>query len=180
MTDLGVVVIGRNEGERLLRCLRSVAGRAGAVVYVDSGSTDGSVEAARALGAEVVLLDPAVPFTAARARNAGLERLVELRPVVERVQFVDGDCERRADQPRQAHPPVPEPVDGDRPEPLFEELAVVRPVVLQQQTEEPDAGRVLVRVALRQRRADPRSRPLAQGVLRTTDRQVNRSKSQPR
>ena len=39
---VGLVVIGRNEGERLVRCLRSVIGRADAVVYVDSGSTDGS------------------------------------------------------------------------------------------------------------------------------------------
>ena len=62
------------------------------VVYVDSGSTDGSVAAARGLGAEVVELDLSVPFTAARARNAGLTRLREggMPPLV---QFVDGDCE---------------------------------------------------------------------------------------
>jgi glycosyltransferase involved in cell wall biosynthesis len=87
------VVIGRNEGERLLRCLRSAEGLGMRVVYVDSGSTDGSVAAARRLGAEVVELDSTVPFTAARARNAGLERLRRIDPTVELVQFVDGDCE---------------------------------------------------------------------------------------
>ena len=40
---IGIVAIGRNEGERLRRCLSSVLGRAGKIVYVDSGSTDGSV-----------------------------------------------------------------------------------------------------------------------------------------
>jgi glycosyltransferase involved in cell wall biosynthesis len=90
---VGVVAIGRNEGERLRRCLQSVLPVAGRVVYVDSGSTDGSAGMARALGAEVVDLDMAKPFTAARARNAGLERLRALDPAVELVQFVDGDCE---------------------------------------------------------------------------------------
>lgn len=89
---VGAVAIGRNEGKRLIRCLRSLLPVAGRVVYVDSGSTDGSVAAARELGVEVVELDLSVPFTAARARNAGLRRLAEgqLPPLV---QFVDGDCE---------------------------------------------------------------------------------------
>jgi glycosyltransferase involved in cell wall biosynthesis len=88
-----VVVIGRNEGERLVRCLNSVRPLCDAVVYVDSGSSDDSVPAARRLGVEVVELDLAVPFTAARARNEGFRRLRELHPGVECVQFVDGDCE---------------------------------------------------------------------------------------
>jgi GT2 family glycosyltransferase len=90
---LGVVVIGRNEGPRLVRSLDSVRERASLVVYVDSGSTDRSVDNARARGVEVVNLDMNVPFTAARARNAGFERLLQLRPDVEHVFFVDGDCE---------------------------------------------------------------------------------------
>jgi glycosyltransferase involved in cell wall biosynthesis len=92
---VGIVVIGRNEGGRLARCLRSVGARgtAGAVVYVDSGSFDGSVGAARSLGAEVVELDGSKPFSAARARNEGLERLLEISPAARFVQFVDGDCE---------------------------------------------------------------------------------------
>lgn len=91
--DLGVVAIGRNEGERLRRCLASVGGHAAHVVYVDSGSTDDSVASARALGAEVLLLDTARPFTAARARNAGWRHLLQVAPRVSLVQFVDGDCE---------------------------------------------------------------------------------------
>lgn len=94
MQDVGVIAIGRNEGERLRACLASVTGRnCAAVVYVDSNSTDGSVAMAREMGVEVVELDMSLPFSAARARNAGFERLVQVTPDVEFVQFVDGDCE---------------------------------------------------------------------------------------
>jgi GT2 family glycosyltransferase len=96
MNEVGVVIIGRNEGERLAACLRAVLGggageQALAVVYVDSGSTDGSVATARAAGAEVVELSP--PFTAARGRNAGLESLTRIAPGLQYVQFIDGDVE---------------------------------------------------------------------------------------
>ncbi len=90
---VGVVAIGRNEGDRLRRCLESLVGRVAHVVYVDSGSDDGSVALAERLGVEVVQLDMTVPFTAARGRNAGFERLRALAPTLEFVQFVDGDCE---------------------------------------------------------------------------------------
>lgn len=93
MTGIGVVVIGRNEGARLERCLDSLAGAADQVVYVDSGSTDGSVPMAQARGVEVLALDMTQPFTAARARNEGFARLHRLMPAVRYVQFVDGDCE---------------------------------------------------------------------------------------
>ena len=66
MSQLGIVVIGRNEGERLRSCLASTVGPHRTVVYVDSGSSDGSVELARSMGAEVVELDLSLPFTAAR------------------------------------------------------------------------------------------------------------------
>ena len=89
---MGAVVIGRNEGESLRRCLASLAG-VSPLVYVDSGSTDGSVAWAREHGAVVVELDLARPFTAARARNAGLSRLRELEAGLAFVQFIDGDCE---------------------------------------------------------------------------------------
>jgi GT2 family glycosyltransferase len=89
--EVGVVVIGRNEGERLLRCLASLP--AGApVAYVDSGSTDGSPERAARSGAAVVVLDAATPFTAARGRNAGLEKLRAAHPQLEFAQLIDGDC----------------------------------------------------------------------------------------
>lgn len=76
--QIGAVAIGRNEGDRLADCLKSLAGQVGHMVYVDSGSTDGSLELARSLGADVVLLDTSRPFTAARARNAGLSRLLQI------------------------------------------------------------------------------------------------------
>lgn len=93
MPKVGLVAIGRNEGDRLRRCLQSVVDAVDRVVYVDSGSTDGSVEMAESLGVEVVELDLSIPFTAARARNEGLARLLQVDPQVEFVQFVDGDCE---------------------------------------------------------------------------------------
>ena len=91
MMELAAVVIGRNEGARLIECLDSLVS-VSTVIYVDSGSSDGSVEAARMRGAEVVALDMARPFTAARARNAGLDRLRDMGGS-QFVQFVDGDCE---------------------------------------------------------------------------------------
>ncbi|MFN5568717.1 MAG: glycosyltransferase [Bradyrhizobium sp.] len=103
MTDpaprtFGVVAIGRNEGERLKRCLTSIKGAA-RIVYVDSGSTDGSVAWAEQAGIDVVALDMSLPFTAARARNAGMRRLRQLAPEIDLVQFVDGDCELQQDWP---------------------------------------------------------------------------------
>jgi len=90
---IGVVAIGRNEGERLRRCLESALKVSNALVYVDSGSQDASVELAKTLGAEVVQLDLTTPFTAARSRNAGIARLRERHPAIAFVQVVDGDCE---------------------------------------------------------------------------------------
>ncbi|MEM8622387.1 MAG: glycosyltransferase [Pseudomonadota bacterium] len=87
---VAAVAIGRNEGARLIACLESLAGRATPIVYVDSGSTDSSVEAAEVRGATVVTLDPAVPFTAARARNAGIAALGDNPGAY--VQLIDGDC----------------------------------------------------------------------------------------
>ena len=93
--QIGAVVIGRNEGARLLTCLRSAESQVDVLVYVDSGSTDNSVAEAKALGAEVILLDTSLPFTAARARNTGLEHLMDRADPPEFVQFIDGDCELR-------------------------------------------------------------------------------------
>ncbi|MBD1850486.1 glycosyltransferase [Leptolyngbya sp. FACHB-711] len=96
MNSIGVVAIGRNEGERLIRCLNSLIAQLPAgtpIVYVDSGSTDGSVAAAQALGVQVVELDMTIPFTMARGRNAGFRYLIEHCPEIQYVQFIDGDCE---------------------------------------------------------------------------------------
>ncbi len=87
---LSVVVIGRNEGERLMRCLESVrsmtpAGGGMEILYADSASTDGSPERAATLGARVLTLTSGRP-TAARGRNAGWRAASG-----EYVLFLDGD-----------------------------------------------------------------------------------------
>lgn len=94
---IGIVIIGRNEGARLVRCLASAKGQAASFVYVDSGSDDGSQQAALDAGAELVVLDPDTPFTAAKARNAGFARLMQGSSPPDYVQFIDGDCELQPD-----------------------------------------------------------------------------------
>ncbi|PCK08874.1 MAG: glycosyl transferase [Alteromonadaceae bacterium] len=94
-SDLGFVVIGRNEGDRLKAGLRAIQTLCpdSPVVYVDSGSTDDSVAFATSLDMAVVELDLSIPFTAARARNAGFDALIAKTPGLAYVQFMDGDCE---------------------------------------------------------------------------------------
>jgi len=92
-SKVGAVVVGRNEAEHLKQCFASLSAAA-TVVYVDSGSTDGSARWAKESGGtQVIELDMSLPFTAARARNAGFRRLREVAPELPYVQFVDGDCE---------------------------------------------------------------------------------------
>ena len=90
---LGLVVIGRNEGDLLRQCLNSAIALIPHIVYVDSGSTDNSVSMAKSLGVDIVELDLSQPFTAGRARNEGFFYLTAKYPQLELVQFVDGDCE---------------------------------------------------------------------------------------
>lgn len=92
----GFVVIGRNEGARLAGCLESVLRETRYVVYVDSGSIDGSAAMARRAGIAVVELDDSIPFTAARARNAGAAWLRQYVPHLLYIHFIDGDCELRS------------------------------------------------------------------------------------
>ena len=91
--QIAAVVIGRNEGERLLKSLSSIRSQVACTVYVDSGSTDGSAQAAERLGVRVVCLDMSRPFTAARARNEGFAAIKALNSEIPYIQFVDGDCE---------------------------------------------------------------------------------------
>ena len=88
----GVVVIGRNEGGRLLAVLRELLKQHRPLVYVDSGSSDGSPDNVHALGIQVLRLDPSRPFSAARARNEGAQALVQRHPDLTYLQFLDGDC----------------------------------------------------------------------------------------
>jgi glycosyltransferase involved in cell wall biosynthesis len=95
--QVAAVVIGRNEGDRLERCLVSLQQSISKIVYVDSGSTDNSVARAKAMGIDVVELDMLIPFTAARARNEGVLFLRQTYPDLTYIQFVDGDCEVQTD-----------------------------------------------------------------------------------
>jgi cellulose synthase/poly-beta-1,6-N-acetylglucosamine synthase-like glycosyltransferase len=87
--SIDVVVVGRNEGVRLVRCLESVAqanrDSAFEVIYVDSASSDNSVALAADAGARTITLPPG-PTTAARGRNAGWRA-----GHGEFVLFLDGD-----------------------------------------------------------------------------------------
>jgi acetyltransferase-like isoleucine patch superfamily enzyme/GT2 family glycosyltransferase len=92
---VSVVVIGRNEGERLTRCLASVQaarwdGVPHELIYVDSRSSDDSATRAAAMGAQVRVLDDASPC-AAKARNVGWQLARG-----EFILFLDGDTELEA------------------------------------------------------------------------------------
>ena len=92
MDSVGIVIIGRNEGERLRACFESISGLEVSTVYVDSGSSDDSVAIASHYASHVVELDGSKPFSAARARNEGFQTLVDRHPRIKYVQFIDGDC----------------------------------------------------------------------------------------
>jgi GT2 family glycosyltransferase len=89
---VAAVVIGRNEGLRLRLCLESLSSLVSEIVYVDSGSQDGSLATAQAAGARVVELDMSLPFNAARARNIGVMEMLRIGASADYVQFIDGDC----------------------------------------------------------------------------------------
>lgn len=92
MDGVGIVVIGRNEGQRLVKCLDKLSPRYKKIVYVDSGSTDDSVKYTQSL--DILVIELATrPFGAGRARNAGFNHLLSHFPDIKYVQFVDGDCE---------------------------------------------------------------------------------------
>jgi cellulose synthase/poly-beta-1,6-N-acetylglucosamine synthase-like glycosyltransferase len=97
LPGLSIVIIGRNEGERLERCILTAQAIEGwtpsEILYVDSGSTDGSLDLAARLGATVLPLSPGT-FTAARARNLGWRQATG-----ELILFLDGDTILNADFP---------------------------------------------------------------------------------
>lgn len=103
---IGIVAIGRNEGDRLKACLQSAIAQVSSphIIYVDSGSTDNSVAWACSLGITVLTLDLSIPFTAARARNTGFNYLCTQFPTLKYVQFVDGDCYLEPTWCQQAYP----------------------------------------------------------------------------
>jgi glycosyltransferase involved in cell wall biosynthesis len=84
---VSVVVIGRNEGQRLAACLTSIKDVTLPIelIYVDSNSHDGSPELAESLGATVLRVKPERPC-AAIGRNAGWRAATALT-----ILFLDGD-----------------------------------------------------------------------------------------
>src|SRR5437763_1531824 len=91
---IAIIVIGRNEGDRLRACFESLPANV-PVAYVDSGSTDQSLLIAQEYQSrhdnmEIVHLAP--PWSAGRARNEGFAWLEREMPAVEFVQFIDADC----------------------------------------------------------------------------------------
>ncbi len=90
--EVAAVVIGRNEGELLKPSLQSISAAQLPVVYVDSGSTDGSAALARENGAVTVELTPDRPFSAARGRNEGFDEALRQWPRTRFILFLDGDC----------------------------------------------------------------------------------------
>jgi glycosyltransferase involved in cell wall biosynthesis len=97
---ISVVVIGRNEGQRLARCFESLARVQGVaikeLIYVDSASTDGSADLASRYGATSVTLHSIRP-TAALGRNAGWRRASS-----DLILFLDGDTVLHPGFPRVA------------------------------------------------------------------------------
>ncbi|MBI1764943.1 MAG: glycosyltransferase [Acidobacteria bacterium] len=92
MKLFSIVVIGKNEEAHLGDCLRSVLVAAeeignAEIVYVDSASTDHSVEIAQALGVRVLALRPEWQHTPAAGRYIGFHHTSG-----ELLMFVDGDC----------------------------------------------------------------------------------------
>ena len=53
MTDMTIIILTRDEEANITRCIKSVQGLGKRIVVVDSGSTDRTIELAKALGAEV-------------------------------------------------------------------------------------------------------------------------------
>lgn len=96
MTDIdkiAIVIIGRNEGERLKRCIASVQLSNAKFVYVDSNSSDGSIKYARDQNIDVVDLLATDPLNASVARNAGYKAVVKKYDQVDYIHFIDADCE---------------------------------------------------------------------------------------
>ena len=93
---VSVVIIGRNEGQRLQRCIQSVQAAhwdsmCYDIWYVDSRSTDDSLARAQAMGVHTLVL-PEGPMCAAKARNLGWQTAKGAY-----ILFLDGDTELHPD-----------------------------------------------------------------------------------
>jgi len=86
---LSIVIIGLNEGERLTRCLSSLqnitAYHLSEIIYVDSDSSDDSIERAKRFTTEIIKIQPEKPAPGI-ARNIGWKKATG-----EYILFLDGD-----------------------------------------------------------------------------------------
>ena len=75
--SVGIVVIGLNEGLHLKSCLESCTPQSSNIVFVDSGSTDDSLDIAEMLHTPSVSDNTRGVITAAEARNTGFDWILE-------------------------------------------------------------------------------------------------------
>lgn len=86
--DVTVVVIGRNEARNLPRCFASIQKLTRRIVFVDSNSSDRSVEIAREYGIPVIVVLDSNFYSASLGRMVGARKCET--PLI---QFLDGDME---------------------------------------------------------------------------------------
>lgn len=102
--QLSIVVIGRNESAHLASCFQAIQSMTFPVekrelIYVDSASTDNSVEIAKQYGAHIITISQQEDPSAALARNKGWHQAKG-----EFVLFIDGDT---AIEPKFVHEALP-------------------------------------------------------------------------
>jgi len=90
---VSIVIIGRNEGDRLVKCIQSARkleypSDRKEIIYVDSRSSDDSVEQAKKLGIEKIFVLEQEKTCAAMGRNLGMQHAVG-----ELILFLDGDTQ---------------------------------------------------------------------------------------
>jgi len=90
-SDIGIVIIGRNEAARLDATFKPVISTSYSIIYVDSASTDTSLQIAKNYNLATLYLSDDACLCAARSRNAGFKELHKMVSTLEYVQFVDGD-----------------------------------------------------------------------------------------
>lgn len=92
LPPVSLVVIGHNEAPNLINCFQAIREldypkEKLEIIYVDSGSTDGSVEIAYEF-AEKIVSKPSAWYTAGLARNLGIEESSQAY-----IHFIDGDIQ---------------------------------------------------------------------------------------
>jgi len=102
MRSLAIVIIGKNEQLHIKKCLRSVISASKRlqdveIVYVDSASTDRTIEIAASFPIKIIQLKPEWKLTSAAGRYLGY-----LNTTSKHILFVDGDTLLYKHWPEQA------------------------------------------------------------------------------